>query len=95
MLLVSFEAPSDSESRWGREHGRSIPFSEVVCASQQFIEKTGGRHLAALPRRSSGERLHAKASRPVGVVSRRSRHRTRPWSISSSGTAKVGIMTSG
>ena len=30
MLLVSFEAPHpDSESRWGREHGRSIPFAEV------------------------------------------------------------------
>jgi hypothetical protein len=28
VLLVSFEAPSDSESRW-RQHGRSIPFSDI------------------------------------------------------------------
>src|ERR1700741_2049325 len=38
-LLVSFEAPSDSESRWGREHGRSIPFSEV-----RVYLKTGAAH---------------------------------------------------
>ena len=29
MLLVSFEAPSDTDGRWGREHGRSIPFSDM------------------------------------------------------------------
>ena len=38
---------------------------------------------------------HAATSRPAGVVSRRSRNRTRPWSIRASGTAKVGTMTSG
>ena len=38
---------------------------------------------------------HAATSRFVAGVSRRSRHRTRPWSIRASGTAKVGTMTSG
>ena len=33
VLLVSFDAPSDSESRWGREHGRSIPFSDMYGVS--------------------------------------------------------------
>ena len=37
----------------------------------------------------------AAASRSAEAASRRSRHRTRPWSIRASGTAKVGTMTSG
>ena len=40
MLLVSFEAPSDSESRWRREHGRSIPFPENADMTGN---RTGGK----------------------------------------------------
>jgi hypothetical protein len=50
-----------------------------------------GRHPAALP----GTIDQIAASRSVEAVSRRSRNRTRPWSIRASGTAKVGTMTSG
>jgi hypothetical protein len=46
------------------------------------------------PRRSL-IRDHAAASRPVEVLSRLSRHRTRPWSMRASGTANVGTITSG
>jgi len=38
---------------------------------------------------------HAVTSRPVGAVSRRSCHKTRPCNIRASGTAKVGTITSG
>ena len=43
----------------------------------------------------SVEKDHASTSRLVDAVFRRSRHRTRPWSISASGTAKVGTITNG
>jgi hypothetical protein len=47
------------------------------------------------PSPESGERHHAAASRPVEALSRLSRHRTRPCSMSASGTAKVGTITNG
>ena len=65
----------------------------------RWIEQSGGGGLGrATPGRppiSSGERHHAVTRRPVGAVSRRSRHKTRPCNIRASGTAKVGTMTRG
>lgn len=54
-----------------------------------------GGNRAALPSVGDEARRQAAATRPVGAVSRRSRKRTRPWSIRASGTEKVGTMTSG
>ena len=71
----------------------------IACAVAQAGRAPGERVLrGATPGRppiSSGERHQAMASRLVEVVSRRNRHRTSPWSIRASGTAKVGTMTSG
>ena len=52
MLLVSFEAPSDSESPWGREHGRSIPFSDVAPLIDTVSESSNEfpRHQIGSPR---------------------------------------------
>ena len=70
------------------------------CASSRGSNKlwsrigVRGRRLAAFPFDQASDN-HAAASRPAWAVSRRSRNRTRPWSIRASGTAKVGTMTSG
>ena len=45
--------------------------------------------------RAATEIAQAAASRSAEAAPRRSRHRTRPWIIRASGTAKVGTMTSG
>jgi hypothetical protein len=63
-----------------------------VLADPSGIKK---RHLIALLSAIDQARRHTVASRVVTAVCRRSRHRTRPWRIRASGTAKVGTITSG
>src|SRR6516162_6887976 len=63
--------------------------------SNEAMVEDWGRATPGRPPISSGERHHAVNSRPVGAVSRRSRHKTRPCNIRASGTAKVGTMTRG
>lgn len=54
----------------------------------------GGRWPPSMCSQANG-RLYAAARRLTDGAWRRMRHRTRPWSIRASGTAKVGTMTSG
>jgi hypothetical protein len=66
-----------------------------VQAGRAPRDRLGRRHLVALPSAIDQARRHTVASRVVTAVCRGSRHRTRPWRIRASGTAKVGTITSG
>jgi hypothetical protein len=84
-------APNPLKSPY-RQRQRFQTRSSLARRQNHVFALSPVSHLTVLA--IDGKTNHTTASRPIGAVSLRSRHGTRPWSIRVSGTAKVGTITS-